>query len=95
MLEVVYQTSALGTDDPSALVKNILVAVKDQNITINAGTVVMNKIELIDVTGRVIYTQDGVNATAATLEQIVPSNQMLIVRINTKEMGVVTQKIVF
>ena len=93
--EVVYQTSALGTEHPSALVKNILVAVKDQNITINAGTVVMNKIELIDVAGRVIYTQNEVNATTALIEGLLSSNQMLVVRITTSENGIVNRKIIF
>lgn len=93
--EVHYANTTLGTNNPMVVANPILIGVKDQKITINAGAIVMNKIELIDVTGRVIYTQDGVNATAATLEQIVPSNQMLIVRINTKEKGVVTQKIIF
>ena len=55
----------------------------------------MEKIDLIDVSGRVIYTQEGVNATTATLENVVSSNQMLIVRISTKENGVVNQKIIF
>ncbi|RZK14713.1 MAG: hypothetical protein EOO43_15975 [Flavobacterium sp.] len=92
--EVLYNTT-LGTNNPALTHNNILVGVKDQIIQINAGNVTMEKIELIDVSGRVIYTQEGVNATTATLENVVMNNQMLIVRISTKENGIVTQKIIF
>ena len=93
--EVQYTNSTLGTDNPISADHAILIGVKDQKIQINAGSVVMEKIDLIDVSGRVIYTQEGVNATTATLENVVSSNQMLIVRISTKENGVVNQKIIF
>ena len=92
--EVHYNTT-LGTDNPIATANQILIGVKNQQIKINAGSIVMEKIELIDVAGRVIYTVEGVNATTATIENIVASNQMLIVRISTKESGVVNQKIIF
>jgi hypothetical protein len=93
--EVQYTNVVLGTDNPLAGNNSILIGVKNQQININAGSVVMEKIELIDVAGRVIFTQEGVNATTATLENVVSANQMLVVRISTKENGVVTQKIIF
>lgn len=93
--EVVYQNTVLGTDHPNLLVENILVAVEDQNITINAGTVVMNKIELIDLAGRVIYTQNDINTTTATIENVLTSNQMLVVRITTSENEIVNKKIIY
>ena len=92
--ELRYQ-GTLGTDNPSLASSSILIGVKDQQIKINAGAVTMDKVELIDVTGRVIYTLEGVNSTTATIENLVSSNQMLIVRISTKENGVVSQKIIF
>jgi hypothetical protein len=93
--EIHYANTTLGTNNPVVAANTILIGVKDQQITINAGTVTMDKVELIDVAGRVIYMQDGVNATTATLENVVSANQMLIVRISTKENGIVTQKIIF
>jgi hypothetical protein len=93
--EVQYTNVVLGTDNPLAGNNRILIGVKNQQININAGSVVMEKIELIDVVGRVIFTQEEVNSTTATLENVVSANQMLVVRISTKENGVVTQKIIF
>ena len=92
--ELRYQ-GTLDTNNPSLGSSSILIAVKDQQIKINAGTVTMEKVELIDVAGRVIYTLEGINATTATIENLVSSNQMLIVRISTKGNGVVSQKIIF
>ena len=92
--EVQYN-STLSTENPSMAVNNILIGVKDQQIKINAGSIEMQKIELIDVTGRVIYTLSGVAATTATIDTVPVANQMLIVRISTTANGVVNQKIIF
>ncbi len=51
--------------------------------------------EIVDVSGRIIYTQKGVQASTAIIDQITASNQMLIVRITTKENGTSSHKIVF
>ena len=92
--EVQYNTT-LSTNNPILDVNTILIGVKNQQININAGAVTMHKIELIDVTGRVIYTKEQVNANTATIDNLAVSNQMLIVRITTAENGVVSQKIIF
>jgi hypothetical protein len=92
--EVQYD-SALGTNNPSLGANDIMIAVKNQQIKINAGAVTMEKVQLIDVAGRVIYTLESVNATTAIIENIAAKNQVLIVKISTKENGVVTQKIIY
>lgn len=92
--EVQYN-STLNTTNPIFDANSILVAVKNQQIKINAGTATINKVELIDVSGRVIYENKGVNATTATIDNLTTANQMLIVRITTAENGVVNQKIVY
>lgn len=92
--EVQYD-GALGTENPIFDANNILIAVKYQQIKINAGSIIMEKIELIDVAGRVIYTQESINGPIATIDNITTSNQMLLVRITTVENGVVNQKILF
>ena len=92
--EVKY-SSTLGTNNPELTENNVLIAVKNQQIKINAGSVIMEKVELIDVSGRVIYMQEGINTSTMTLENIVSTNQVLIVRISTKDNNVVNQKIIF
>ena len=92
--EVQYE-GALGTNNPSLTANDILIGVKNQQIKINAGTVTMKKVELIDISGRIIYTLEDVNATTTTIENMVISNQMLVVRITTADNAVVNQKIIF
>lgn len=92
--EVQYE-SALGTSNPSLIGNTLYVSVKNQQIKINAGALQMEKIEIVDVSGRIIYTQKGVQASTAIIDQITASNQMLIVRITTKENGTSSHKIVF
>lgn len=92
--EVQYE-SALGTSNPSLISNTILISIKNQQIKINAGALQMEKIEILDVSGRIIYIQKGVQASTAIIDQITASNQMLIVRITTKENGTSSHKIVF
>ena len=87
--------NTLGTDEPGTLSNKIVVAVKDQVIKINAADVMIKKVDLVDVTGRVIYSQDNINATTTTIEDVLATNQMLIVRITTQNQGVLNQKIIY
>ena len=87
--------NTLGTDEPGTLSNKIVVAVKDQVIKINAADVMIKKVDLVDVTGRVIYSQDNINATNTTIEDVLATNQMLIVRITTQNQGVLNQKIIY
>ncbi|WP_432671673.1 hypothetical protein [Flavobacterium sp. SM2513] len=91
----VHYSSTLGTTDSEFVKNSILIAVHNQNITINAGSVIMDKIELIDAAGRVIYTEEGVNDSKITLQNILATNQFLLVRIYTKDHTIVHQKILF
>lgn len=92
--EVQY-TGTLGAENPSLDINSILIGVKDQQIIINAGSVIMEKIELIDLTGRVIYSVEGISTPKVMIKNVVATNQMLVVRISTKEKGVVNKKIIF
>lgn len=92
--EVQYN-STLGNSNPNLVDNNILVAVKDQKIKVSAGTEVINKIEVIDISGRILYSQDGIGASNAVVENLTGGNQMLIVRISTQGNSVVNKKIIF
>ena len=93
--EMQYTNSTLGTNVPAAVGNSIFIGVKDQKITINSGAEIMEKIELIDISGRIIYTQEAINASELILDNLVSTNQMLIVRISTTRNNIVNQKIIF
>lgn len=92
--EIQY-TATLGTAGSTVLKNTVLIGVQNQEININAGTQVMDKVELIDGSGRVIYSEKGVDATTAVIKSLSVRNQLLIVRITTTKNEVITQKIVF
>lgn len=92
--EIQY-TATLNTTNPSLAENVILVGVQNQEITINAGAIEIQKVELIDVSGRIIYTLEEVNNSATKIKNLSITNQMLIVRISTVNNGVVNKKIIF
>lgn len=92
--EIQY-TAILGTVGSTALKNAVVIGVQNQEININAGTQVMDKVELIDGSGRVLYSRKGVGANTLDIKSLSVLNQLLIVRITTAENEVITQKIVF
>lgn len=92
--EVQYN-STLGITNPNLADNSVMVSVKDQVIKVSAGTDVINKIEIVDISGRVIYAQDAIGASNTLIENLTSSNQMLIVRISTQGNSVVNKKIIF
>jgi hypothetical protein len=93
--EIQYNNITLPTDVPMSGSDKIMISVKDHKITINAGKMVMDKIELIDVTGKIIYTKEVVNVSNLTIENLIATNQLLIVRISTNDNIIHNQKIRF
>jgi hypothetical protein len=93
--EVHYSDLALEISNPAASERAILIGIENHKIIINSGTLLMEKVELIDLAGRIIYAQEDLQATTATIENILASNQLLIVRIRTSENRVVFKKLIF
>lgn len=92
--EVQYQ-STLGTSNEGFAKNRILISIQNNQIKINAGTFLMDKIELLDVSGRVICKQVALASTTAIIDGGPVSSQVLIVRVTTKENGVFHQKIMY
>jgi hypothetical protein len=53
----------------------------------------MNKIEIYDTTGRLLFTKANVNAATENITRLSVQNQILIIKITTLERGVITKKI--
>lgn len=91
--EIQYQ-STLGSNSSNLVANNILIGVKNQQITINAGTLIIEKIEIMDITGRVIFVLKEINHSRATIENHLSSNQIVVLRITTNDNGVINHKII-
>ena len=91
---IVYQTT-LGTDNPTMNINNTVVFKQYQDIHINAWDVLIKKIELYDIRGRLIHLMDNVNQTKAIINNLNIANQVLIVKVTSDEHKTITKKIIY
>ena len=61
---------------------------------VNSGEEVINNIKVFDIQGKLIAEQKNVNSNSAAIKNINKTNQLLIVKISSKDNKVVTKKIV-
>lgn len=92
--EIVYR-SLLGVETPTVNTNSIVIYKKNEALHINSGNYIMDKIELYDVSGRLIYTKLGVDDNEATISNLLIANQVLLVKITTAENGVAIKKAVY
>jgi hypothetical protein len=92
--EIVYTIPALGTNDPVANDDTVVLWQNSNSININAGNTEITGILVYDMRGRVLYNNDGVNATAATITDLQSVQQVLLVEIITTK-GKINKKIIF
>lgn len=91
---IVYDQASLGNDTPVFNADSVVVYQNNGNITIDAGKTTIETVTVYDINGRVIYTDNNVNATATVIKNLHAAQQVLIVNVAT-EKGTVSKKIVF
>jgi hypothetical protein len=90
--EIVYQMT-LATSNPTFDAIQVVVYKQSNNIIINTGKIVMAKVQLFDIRGRLITEKTNINASDATLFAGA-TNQVILIKITSKEGQVVTKKVV-
>ncbi|NMH25627.1 GEVED domain-containing protein [Flavobacterium solisilvae] len=92
--EVVYANSALGVDKPT-FNENQVVVYKNENsqFVVNTGNVEMSSIKVFDLRGRLLTTQDDINASQTNL-QVDVATQVLLLQITSVDGMTVTKKII-
>lgn len=91
--EIVYQMQ-LGIGS-SSFTPNAIVAYQHNGILhVNSGAYAMSKIELYDISGRLIYA-NVVSGSSATVAGLPVRNQVLVIKITTAENGIVNKKIMY
>jgi hypothetical protein len=73
----------------------IMIYKKEGALHINSGNLIMNKIEIYDTTGRLLFTKANVNAATESITHLSNDNQVLIIKIKSLESGVITKKIIY
>lgn len=92
--EIVYR-AALGVKVPTISSNNIVAYKQNGSLVINSGNYVMENIELYDMSGRLIYTKNNIDASSAVIANLPIANQVLVVKITTAENGTANKKIVY
>jgi predicted outer membrane repeat protein len=92
--EVVYQTSALGTDAPVLDAASVIVYQNEGSINITAGNTLINAVTVYDMRGRQLYSNTDVNAVENSIQNLAVAQQVLIVEVTT-EKGTVSKRIIY
>jgi hypothetical protein len=92
--EIVYR-AALGVKVPTISSNNIVAYKQNGSLVINSGNYVMENIELYDMSGRLIYTKNNIDASSTVIANLPIANQVLVVKITTVENGTANKKIVY
>jgi hypothetical protein len=92
--EIIYQTQ-LGVINPTFDANNFVIYKQNSILHIDSGNFIMDKIEIYDLTGRLIFTEDNVNATSKNISKLLIENQVLIVKIKTLDNVLITKKILY
>ncbi len=92
--EVIFNTTALGTNNPELSLNNIVVYQNTTGINVTSGNLTIKDVIVYDVRGRQVYAAKGVNSTSTVLSGLHPAQQLLIVEVVT-EAGKTTRKVVY
>ena len=90
--EIVYE-SLLGVENPAAASNSVVVYKQNQEIVANSGTVLMSKVQLYDVRGRLLLEKDNLKTSEIRINAGT-INQVLIAKITTANNEIITRKIV-
>lgn len=93
--EVHYTTTALNADTPELGANNNIIVYKNgENINITSGTAEMTSVNVYDIRGRKLYSNDNVKGTETTISGLDIQQQVIIVEVNTVK-GSVSKKVIF
>ncbi len=93
--EVVYQSAPLAIENTLLDPSTIVVYKNNDVLHIHTGSAVMKSVKLFDIRGRLIYTQNEINATSTSIANLFVAQQLLLVQITTTENEVVTKKVIY
>jgi len=90
-----YTTEALGTIDPVFNENTVVVYQNNAGLHINTGTENMKNVTIFDVRGREIASQKQIANTDAVFTTLPTTQQVLLVKIEGENGGIVTKKVVY
>jgi hypothetical protein len=92
--EVVYTTAALGIDNPTFTSNHVIIYKGDSNqFVVNSGNVEMSSIKVFDIRGRLLTSQNNINATQTNVN-VEAATQVLLMQITSTDGAIVTKKVI-
>jgi len=93
--EIIYQSPTLDVSIPTFNESQVVIYKTLTNeISINTGNVLISKVRIFDVTGKLLQEKKGINTTQ-TLMNVGLSTEILLVQITSEDGVVVTKKMLF
>ena len=90
---LVYKNTPTLNSNSVVFTANTIVLYKpNQDLFIDAGTVLIQKVRILDTRGRLLLEKEGVNATKTSVDLGETTNQILLVEITSAQGEVVTKK---
>jgi len=88
--EIVYE-NLLATQNPTFTENSVVVYQQDQQVVVNTGKTTIAKVQVYDISGRLLVTKSNVNATEVRFAAGT-ANQVLLVKVTSASGAVVTKK---
>lgn len=89
-----FTNETMSIDEPLNA-NAVAVFVRDNSIHINTGNIEMQSLDVYDVQGRKLFTQEQVNTSEFTINTLTKSNQVLILQIKDENNNSISKKLVF
>jgi hypothetical protein len=90
--EIVFESN-LATENPVLNENTVIIYKQNQDIVVNTGKIEMKNVQVYDIQGRLLVQQKDVNASTTKLS-VGTTNQVLIVKVTSKDNSVVTKKVI-
>ncbi|WP_016990966.1 ice-binding family protein [Flavobacterium sp. ACAM 123] len=92
--EIIYQKQ-LGVNNPKLDDETIVIFKQNDILNINSGHLIMDKIEIYDVAGQLLFSLDNVDTSSQKISMLSIKNQMLVVKIKTIDNKFLSKKIIY
>ena len=92
--DVIYENVTLGIENPS-LANSLLIATGNQQIELKSTSEPLQKVEVYDVLGRILYSHDALQSQSFVIPGLKPSLQTLMIKVQLTTGQTIIKKIIF
>jgi hypothetical protein len=90
-----FTDSALQVDDQLFTEESVVIFKENQTINITSSVTPMKSVQIFDIRGSLLFSNDKVNATEFKITGLHSSQQVLLVKVQSENNSVITKKIIY